>query len=284
MESVTGFGGLRLAVSDVGPLDGPAVLLLHGGAQTKASWDEVAQRLARRGWRAVAPDLRGHGESDWAPDGDYSLHALRHDLMSVVRRVGAPVHVVGASLGGLLGLSLAAKRGDAVASLTLIDVVPRNNRSGQRRIIDFLRSGLAGFDSLEAAADSVAAYHGGRRPPDTSGLVKNLRTDEDGRLRWHWDPDFLLEVRHGWVHRRAHHFSNAARSVTAPTQLLIAERSDVVDDAGAESFRELIPHATISLVPEAEHMISGDEQSRFTRAIHEFLTALTTKQGAIADS
>ena len=91
-----GAAGNRLAADTFGET-GRAVLLLHGGGQTRHSWSGTAQRLAAEGWRALSLDLRGHGQSDWAPDGAYDLDDFVGDLVAVVRTLEQPPVVVGAS-------------------------------------------------------------------------------------------------------------------------------------------------------------------------------------------
>src|SRR6188472_1095206 len=86
----------------------PAVLLLHGGGQTRHAWGSTAAILAARGWRTLALDARGHGRSDWVADGDYSLTAFAVDVRDVIDHLGgstSPV-LIGASLGGLTSLLL----------------------------------------------------------------------------------------------------------------------------------------------------------------------------------
>ena len=81
-ERVTfeGFEGVGLIADVRGPADGWPVLLLHGGGQTRHAWGSTAERVAAKGWRTVALDLRGHGDSDWAPNGDYSFTAFSADI------------------------------------------------------------------------------------------------------------------------------------------------------------------------------------------------------------
>src|SRR5690606_26558088 len=88
---LSGAGGVRIAFDDVGPQESTTtVVLLHGGAQTRHSWGAIPTALSRAGYRSVAIDLRGHGDSDWAPDGDYSPDALVGDVEGVVAYVGGP--------------------------------------------------------------------------------------------------------------------------------------------------------------------------------------------------
>jgi pimeloyl-ACP methyl ester carboxylesterase len=111
--------GLELAADAYGPGDGPPVLLFPGGGQTRHSWDGTARLLGDKGWHATTVDLRGHGASDWAPDGDYSLDAFAADVRAVARATGdardrAPA-LVGASLGGISSLIAIAEADPAGA-------------------------------------------------------------------------------------------------------------------------------------------------------------------------
>lgn len=94
--------GVRLAASAAGSAGDPVVLLLHGGGQTRHSWGAATRALGRSRTRCVALDLRGHGDSDWAPDGDYSVAAFAADVVEVQQQLALPVVLVGASLGGMV--------------------------------------------------------------------------------------------------------------------------------------------------------------------------------------
>ena len=282
-----GHGGLKL-MADVGgdPAD-PAVVLLHGGGQTRHSWREAAQALTLAGRYVVSLDLRGHGESEWAADGDYSLDAFALDLREVLRQL--PVNsagavgaagpdleslpaLVGASLGGLAAL---AAIGDAVApiarALVLVDVTPQMDREGIERIKAFLMSAPDGFPNLDAAADAVSRYLPNRpRPQDTSGLSRNLRM-RDGRYFWHWDPAFLeAEQRLSPQHQRDR-LEAAARRVRIPTLQVRGELSEVVNAEAVKRFLSLIPHAETMEVAGAGHMVPGDQNDNFNSTVIAFL-------------
>ena len=256
------------------------VVLAHGGGQTRHSWGGTARTLAERGHRVVSIDLRGHGDSTWAADRDYSMAAYRDDAVAVVEWVGAPVVWVGASLGGMTGLHAVDAAPHRFAALVLVDITPRPAKQGTERILEFMADrAVEGFGSLEEAADAIAAYQPHRpRPKDLSGLAKNLRLGEDARWRWHWDPAFL-DVRTGGTggsseHARDRHHDEleaVARRLTLPTLLVRGKLSDLVTEDEVVAFREMVPHAEDVDVAGAAHMIAGDRNDVFTAAVLDFI-------------
>ncbi len=254
--------------------DGPPVVLAHGGGQTRHSWGTTAARLAADGHDVWSLDLRGHGDSTWAGDGNYTMDAYRDDALAVVDRVGAPVAWVGASLGGSTGMSAVAARPDAFWALVLVDITPKPADAGVDRILTFMaETSAAGFASLDEAADAVAAYQPHRtRPKDTSGLAKNLRQGDDGRWRWHWDPAFVGGSRAVSSEDGRHdRLVEAARTISLPTLLVRGKLSDLVTDEQVALFLELVPHADYVDVAGAAHMIAGDRNDVFGSAVETFL-------------
>ena len=181
-------------------------------------------------------------------------------------------------MGGFTALMAEAQSEKSIAAgVVLVDVTPRVQRDGVLRVFDFMRGSADGFDSLEEAAAAVASYlpHR-RRPKDLTGLGKNLRRSDDGRYRWHWDPK-LLEV---WDMNRLNERqaealieerSEAARRLTVPTLLIRGRMSDVVSEAQAREFLELVPHAEYVDLEGAAHMVAGDRNDVFTDAVTSFV-------------
>ena len=134
-----GVDGVRLAADAFGPAHGRPALLLHGGGQTRHAWGTSGKRLGERGYRALALDLRGHGHSGWARDGDYSVDAFVGDLRRVVDRLDAAPALVGASLGGACA-AIAVGEGMPAAALVLADIVPRMLDKGVERIRRFMEA------------------------------------------------------------------------------------------------------------------------------------------------
>ena len=249
----------------------PVILLLHGGGQNRFSWKNTGRILADRGFRVVALDMRGHGDSDRAPDGDYGLDALVRDTAEVLSQIGRPVVLIGASMGGMTGIATARELGpSAVTKLVLVDVVPRFEHSGTSRIRDFMSRHIHGFDTLDQAADAIADYlphRQHRRNPE--GLKKNLRR-RDGRWHWHWDPAFVTSARDDPL--LAAELEQAAADLQIPVLLIRGRMSDVVSHAGVEAFLATVPHAEFVELSDAGHTAAGDDNDAFTDAVVAFVT------------
>jgi pimeloyl-ACP methyl ester carboxylesterase len=272
--------GLELAADAYGPDDAPPILLFPGGGQTRHSWDGTARLLGNKGWRATTVDLRGHGDSDWALDGDYSLDAFAADVRDVARATRRhPPALVGASLGGISSLIAIAEDDPAAerpvaSALVLVDVAPRLEPEGVARIGAFMLGHLDGFASLEDVADAVAAYNPHRpRPSDLSGLRKNVRQRADGRWYWHWDPRFMTPGRIDEPRsiRNEDRLERGARTLTLPVLLVRGRQSDVLSEAGARNLQALVPHARFVDVAGAGHMVAGDRNDVFNDAVVAFL-------------
>lgn len=262
---------IELAADDVGPRDAPTVVLLHGGGQTRHSWSGAMAALVARGYRVINVDTRGHGDSDWSPHGDYHLDSLVQDLRAVVADLTGPYAIVGASLGGATAIH-AAGAGIGAAAIVLVDIVPEPEMAGVGRIVGFMRANLGGFATLEEAADAVAAYNPERpRSSDPSGLMRNLRLRDDGRLYWHWDPRITQSEpgqHHAIVQRSA---IAMAERTDLPVLVVRGLKSDVVSDAGVAAFRRILPALEVANVGGAGHMVAGDRNDAFNASVLAFL-------------
>jgi pimeloyl-ACP methyl ester carboxylesterase len=268
-----GFEGVHLVADVRGDPEAWPVLFLHGGGQTRHAWGKTAETVARQGWRTIALDLRGHGESDWAPNGDYSFTAFCADCVAVADTLGRPPVLVGASLGGMSAM-LAEGTSDRVVScgLVLVDITAKTNAEGIRRIAEFMQSGVDGFDTLEDAASAIAAYTPNRtRSLNPAGLMKVLR-QRDGRWYWHWDPKVIFQDRTEVVPDRLVGLLDVAMSnIRVPTMLVRGLLSDVVTQEGVDDLLARIPGATVVEVDGAAHMIAGDRNDVFSEAVVTFL-------------
>jgi pimeloyl-ACP methyl ester carboxylesterase len=251
------------------------LLLLHGGGQTRHSWDGSAREFAGRGWRVYTVDARGHGESEWAPDGDYAPDAMIADLRAVVSALGEKPVLVGASMGAMISLVGQGEHSDLARAVVLVDWVPSLESAGVARIMRFMTSASDGFSSLEEAAAAVRAYNPHRsQQGGVAGLTKNLRQRANGRWYWHWDPAFMRipdEPSRAVALPRAR---AAAERIAVPLLLVRGKQSDVVSDDGVAEFLRLVPHARYVDVSGAGHMVAGDDNAVFSAAVTGFLEEL----------
>jgi pimeloyl-ACP methyl ester carboxylesterase len=268
-----GEAGAKLVGEAHGDAANPPVLLLHGGGQTRHAWGDTARELGLAGFRGVALDLRGHGDSDWSEDGDYAIERYLGDLNRVVEALGQRPALVGASFGGLMSL-LGQGNDPALAwAIVLVDIATSVQVPGIMRIVEFMTGKPEGFASLEEVAAAIQAYQPQRkRPPSLEGLAKNVRLGADGRYRWHWDPRFMQGKRPENSPLRRDRLEGAARSLRVPTLLVRGKQSDVVAESDVQSFLSHAPHAEFVDVRDAGHMVAGDVNDVFSSVVVEFLT------------
>jgi pimeloyl-ACP methyl ester carboxylesterase len=271
--SLQGADGLTLAADAWGDPGDPPVLFLHGGGQTRHAWGGAAERIAATGWRTISLDLRGHGESDWSPSGDYSITAFAADIRQVASSLAHAPVLVGASLGGSASLHAeAAADEDLSRGLVLVDITPQANPVGVERIQTFMLSGMDGFDTLDDAAAAIAAYTPQRkRATNYEGLKKVLR-EREGRYYWHWDPALMRIVKlAGEPQAPTPADEQMLARVHVPTLLVRGMLSDIVTDEGVAILTNGIKDVEIVEVGGASHMIAGDKNDQFSDAVVAFL-------------
>ncbi len=270
MHEWEGSGGVTITGDAWGDPDGPLVILQHGGGQTRHAWKGAGETLAEAGYRAVALDARGHGDSDWAPDGVYGQDVMVQDLKAVVAQLGSRPVLVGASMGG--GVSLVAIGEDHIdcTALVLVDIGPKIEPEGTAKIQAFMSQAPDGFESLEAVAEAIGNYQPHRqRSRNLDGLAKNVRLGADGRYHWHWDPQF--RAGHRDFAKREQRLSACARNLDLPTLLVRGGLSDVLSEEGAQDFLSMCPHSEYVNVSGAAHMVAGDRNDIFSTSVIEFL-------------
>ncbi|MDT5210393.1 MAG: hypothetical protein QOF67_2808, partial [Mycobacterium sp.] len=203
---------------------------------------------------------------------NYTVDALCADTLAVLDQIGRPVILIGASMGGMTGMLVADVAGpEKVTKLVLVDVVPRYDKDGSARIRDFMASGVNGFETLEEAADAVAAYLPYRtKPRSPEGLKKNLRL-RDGRWYWHWDPAFLTAPDDDRF-VRMQKLEQAVADLTIPILLIRGKLSDVVGPEGVKDFLAMVPNAEFVELSDAGHTAAGDDNDAFSDAVVQFVS------------
>lgn len=255
---------------------GPArpCLLVHGFTQTAHSWDplvEDAEGLVSGGYRAVCVDLRGHGQSSWAVDGDYSRASMANDIVAVADALGlGEFSLLGLSLGGALATFVAAEHPWRVRSLVLVDWAPWPDgkpTAGVKRIgsLFSLR-----WDSFEDAVDMMHAANP-RRPRENIALRmrQQLRKADDG---WRWGTDPAISGDAGLRSKEPPEVMwGFVRKVRCPALMVRGGQSDVVPQSQAELVRDRLPLGRLAVVEGAGHSVVGDKPAESIGAILPFL-------------
>lgn len=273
--------GVVLAGETWGPGDGPLLVMAHGIGQTRRAWRKTCIALAEKGWRTVAFDERGHGDSGWSLDGDYTIFRYAQDLRAIATAFDELPVVVGASLGAIAALMAQGEApGPLFRALVLVDNTPRLTPDGVKRIVGLLRHRLReGYPSVEAAADAITAFFPHRsRGEGAQDLAQYLRLGPDNTYRWHWDPRIIMGEK--WCNQADHYdrIEAAARHLTLPVLLIRGRFSEIVSEEEVRAFLELVPHAEHADVADARHMVLGDRNDAFARDLFGFLDRLRERQ------
>lgn len=267
-----GKNDIKLKADAIGPQDGPSVILLHGGGQTRQSWQSTNRILADNGYRAISIDLRGHGESDWDPSGDYDFTTLLADVERCCEQLPQPAILVGASVGGALSLLLAARRPELCRALVLVDVSPTIEIAGAEGIVKFMSANPDGFADLEEAQQNIARHSPNRkRAASLSGLKRVLRKRDDGRWGWHWDPNFIAGDWQQKIHELSSLMQQAAPLISQPCLLIRGQLSTIVSMDSVDELKRDIPHLKFVDIAGAGHMVAGDRNDMASEALITFL-------------
>jgi pimeloyl-ACP methyl ester carboxylesterase len=271
--------GLRLHYVDWGNDDAPLMLLVHGGRDHCRSWDLIARSLQPH-FHVLAPDLRGHGDSDWTKGGSYSLTEYVYDLSRLVRSTAADqVTMVGHSMGGMVGLIYAGTFPEQVSALVVLDgvtVLPNATRlPAHERIAQWVGQldrledrEPRRYRTIEAAAAQMRASNT-RLPSELAQhlAVFGVRRNKDDTYSWKFDPYQRAMAPHRLSPED--HVSLWSR-ITCPTLLLHAEESFLAspETAGlAGYFRE----AHSETISGAGHWLHHDKPDEVLRSIRKFL-------------
>jgi pimeloyl-ACP methyl ester carboxylesterase len=256
--------GLRLHLLDWGTPGFPPLLLLHGGAQTAHSFDEVAPALARD-HHVLALDQRGHGDSGWAAR--YDREAFVGDIAAVLDAQGWPeVTLVAMSLGGLNAIAFAAARPESVRGLVVVDVVPSVAPAGREAIGRQLA--VHDFATFDDAVRHARAFNPRRTVANIRERLHHaMRKGPEGRWTWKFDPAIG-----GAAGRNVEALWWAVGRLRCPTLLVRGGESNILTADGAERFVRTVPGSRIAVVAGAGHSVMGDNPPGFLAAVRPFLS------------
>lgn len=274
---------LRLNYLDWGNPDAPPLVLVHGGRDHARSWDWTAEAL-RRDWHVVAMDHRGHGDSDWVSDGNYSATDMVYDLAQLIHQLGrGPVSIVSHSLGGHVALRYAGIFPDMVRKIVAIEGLgPSPKRAAEMRSQPYparmaewieKKRGAAGraprkYESIEAAFARMIEENSYLTPEQARHLTTHgVNRNEDGSFSWKFDPHLNVWPVEDVADEFIHQTWNA---ISAPTLLLYGKdswASSPLGDGRLTHFR----NAEVIEFEKAGHWLHHDQFDRFMGSLRDFL-------------
>lgn len=258
---------LRFHFTEWGAPGAPEILLLHGGNQSGHSWDLVSLHLSDR-YHVYALDQRGHGDSEWARDQDYSIDARVEDALAFIEDQGieSPV-IMGHSMGGRVTMGLALARPDLPRGVVLVDVGPELSPAGVEVIANFVTHNVE-FDDLDEFLDNVVKYDKFRSREHIARTVKyNMLRRADGK--------YISKV----DHRRVP-VSNSevtlenTKQITCAVLLVRGGESDILDPEAAQRFVDALPDGRLVTVPNTGHNVHSGNTPGFLEAVGPFVAAL----------
>lgn len=262
--------GLNFHYVEWGDPQAPRIVCLHGITQTAHSWDEVAAEWARH-FHVLCLDQRGHGDSDWPADHDYSRHTQAEDLAALARALGWSSFILaGMSMGGINAMTYTARYPATVRALIVVDVSPEIERRGVENIRQFVQQ----EDILPSFEDFVARAHAfnPRRSLDNirARLRHNLKQLPDGRWTWKYDP-YLRSPNRSFDTTALSGLWEDVRAIRCPTLIVKGAESDILSPAAAARLQAAIAGSELVEVPAAGHSVMGDNPDAFVRCTLAFL-------------
>jgi pimeloyl-ACP methyl ester carboxylesterase len=270
-EHDVSLGQLRFRYLDWGTKGLRPILFLHGGALTAHTWDLCCLAL-RDEFHCIALDQRGHGDSSWAPDADYSIGAQREDIRGFADRLGLERFVlVGQSMGAINGLAFAVTHPERLSALVMIDAGPEVRRRGSSRIREFVNGG-AKPETLEEIIERALAFNPRRDPQILRrSLMHNLRRQPDGNWSWKYDRSRFQRLDQDTHLAERRRLADNLANVTCPALVVRGAESDVFHQEDAERLARNFPDGRQITIAQAGHTVQGDNPKALVAALREFL-------------
>ena len=245
------------------------LVFLHGNAQQAHSWDFISLALCDT-YHCLALDARGHGDSDWAPQGEYTVDAYVQDLAACVDALGLDRFIlVGHSMGGRTCYVYTSQYPDKVKALVIVDSGPRAIAAGISRMDSFKQLPDL-LDTYDEFADRVQEYTGRPREQVAGALKHTIRRRADGK--WTWKYDKLLRTPGGtppgWEPDK---LWECIEKISCPTFIVRGGDSDVFAEETMDRMLQTIPGSKAVTVPKAGHLVAGDNPSGLIEAMQGWL-------------
>ncbi len=255
---------LRFHFTEWGQVGAPPILLLHGTNQSSHSWDLVSLALATS-YHLFALDQRGHGDSEWSRELDYSTMAMAEDAIAFARdrKLKRPI-VIGHSMGGRVALLAALREPDLARALVLVDSGPEMNTSGGRTIRNFIHNNRE-FDNIDQFIDNVVAYDPYRKREHVERTVKyNMFQRADGKYVSKNDHRRLADS------RTAIDLGDVS-ALPHPVLVVRGGNSNVFTPEAGQRLVGTLPDARLVTVPNCGHNVHSQNTPGFLAAVKPFL-------------
>jgi esterase len=250
----------------------PTVLMLHGFGVSGHMFDEFAAR-AQGMYHLVAVDQRGHGDSDWAPDGDYSRDAFIADVEALRQALELESFLLmGHSMGGLNAATYTAKYPARVQSLVLVDVGPEAAKEGVDNIMRFTQAPAE--LEFEQFVENAMRFNTRRTRENIEERMRHrLKQLPSGKWTWKFDNRFRDKESGLRIGSEATNEEvwGLFKSIRCPVLLVRGEQSDVLSQEVAERCAAELTNCKLVVVPGAGHSVPGDNPDGFTEPVLEFL-------------
>ena len=252
-----------------GDIANPTVLMLHGALQQAHSWDFVSLAFSDD-FHVLALDQRGHGDSDWAPEGDYSIEAQQRDIDGFAEALGLNSFIlIGHSMGGRNAYVWASRHPKALKALVIVDTGPEIQRRGQERIQRF-RELPDELDTFEEFAQRVQEYTGRSREQTLGALKYSIRQRSDGKWTWKYDKLMRTPGRRDTAWTSEQLWECVGR-IDCPTLVVRGGQSDLFLEETMDRMQRAIPNCITATIPRAGHLVQGDNPVDFVATVRDLL-------------
>ena len=265
--------GFRLHYVEWGDPAAPPLVLLHGITGHARTWDTLSVALGEQ-WRVLAVDQRGHGDSEPAPDGDYTVGAMADDLGAFADALGlSTFSLVGLSMGGRVAMGFAGANPSRVERLVIVDIAPDIHPPGMARIRQMIAGAPEAIESEEWAVETAMAANPRADVGELRHRIKHaLRREPDGTLTWKYARDLREMMRRGG-RREPMDLWERLTHITCPTLLVRGAESDVLSPELAQRVIAALPNGRLVEVQDAGHTVPGDRPAEFVAVVRRFLGA-----------
>ncbi len=271
IDKTVSVNGLKLNYLDWGNESAPDMVLVHGLRGHRHSWDDFSS-LVCKDFHVMALDQRGRGDSDWAPDGDYSTDAYVADLAGFSEALGlSKFTLVGHSMGGRNSMTFGGKFPEKLDKLVVVDVGPESDPRGGARIAREIINVPEEFDSFEAVVEYMNKQN--RFASDRvmrRRLTYATKELPNGKIGWRYDLA-IREARRQGISSPQEDLWPALSRITCPTLVVRGAETDLLTLEVAQRMIETFANGQLVEIPSAGHMVFEDNPDDFNAAVTRFL-------------